>query len=255
MFRRLAVFAGGCDLQAAEAVCAAPACSPSDVLDALARLADKSLVQVERTLRARGTASSRRFASTRANGCSTRVRTPLCAIGTCGTGQTSVLDADVRLRSIRGDWSDSQRCLRLLDAERDNIRAALRWAIASAQIELGLQVAAALSTPSYVWGRYAESRQLLLDLLDTPGAQDLPSAAVALGSAGGLAFYQDDYSTAQRLLEHSRARWVGQADVERLPDTLNSLSMTVLRHGDKPRARRLLEEARALELASRAAVQ
>jgi ATP/maltotriose-dependent transcriptional regulator MalT len=160
----------------------------------------------------------------------------------------SVLDADLRLRSRHGNWSDSLRCLQLLDEERDNIRAALRWAISSAQIELGLRVAAALSTPSYVWGRYAESRQLLLDLLEAPGAHNLPSAAVALGSAGGLAFYQDDYSTAQRLLELSCARWVGQEDVERLPDTLNSLSMTVLRQGDKLRARRLLDEARALEL-------
>ena len=248
VFRRLAVFAGGGDLPAAEAVCADAGISPSDVLDALARLADKSLVQVERTpsgARYRFLAPIRQYAGQRLldAGESTAVRDRHLRYWA-----ETVLDADVRLRSIHGDWSDSQRCLRLLDAERDNIRAALRWAITSAQIELGLQVAAALSTPSYVSGRYAESRQLLLDLLDAPGAQDLPSTAVALGSAGGLAFYQDDYSTAQRLLEHSCARWVGQADVERLPDTLNSLSMTVLRHGDKPRARRLLEEARALEL-------
>jgi predicted ATPase len=47
IFRRLAVFAGGCDLQAAEAVCAGDGTPVSDVLDALAHLADKSLVQVE----------------------------------------------------------------------------------------------------------------------------------------------------------------------------------------------------------------
>ena len=221
----------------------------SDVLDALARLADKSLVQVESTpsgARYRCLAPIRQYARERLIDSGEEHRRARSASAVLGSSRARC--GRPTAQQSTANWSDSQRCLRRLEDERDNIRAALRWAIASAQIELGLQVAAALSTPSYVWGLYAECRQLLVDLLDTPGAQDLPSAAVALGSAGGLAFYQDDYSTAQRLLEQSRARWVGQADVERLPDTLNSLSMTVLRYGDKLGARRLLDEARALEL-------
>jgi len=142
------------------------------------------------------------------------------------------------------------RRLRLVEVERDNVRAALRWAIASRQVEIGLQVAAGLSTACYVWGLYAECRQWLADLMDTPGSTRLPSAAVALGSAGGLAFYQDDYTTARTLLEDSRAHWMAQTNRDRLPDTLNSLSMTTLRLGDRLGARRLLEEAHALELAS-----
>jgi len=47
LFRRLAVFAGGCTLEAAEAVCAAPAPLPPTVLDGLASLVDKSLVRTE----------------------------------------------------------------------------------------------------------------------------------------------------------------------------------------------------------------
>ncbi|HEY1297915.1 MAG TPA: tetratricopeptide repeat protein, partial [Chloroflexota bacterium] len=248
VFRRMAVFAGGCDLSAAETVCAGAGTSSSDVLEGLARLADKSLVQVESTpsgARYRCLAPILQYARERLidSGEHDAVRDRHLHYWA-----TAVLDADVRMRSSRTEWSHNMRDLERLEKERDNIRAALRWAIANRNIELGLQVAAALSTPSYVWGVYAESRQLLVDLLEIPGALDLPSAAVALGSAGGLAFYQDDYSTARTLLEQSRARWVGRADIERLPDTLNSLSMTVLRHGDKLGARRLLAEARALEL-------
>ncbi|MBB6351012.1 BTAD domain-containing putative transcriptional regulator [Nonomuraea muscovyensis] len=50
VLRRLAVHAGGCTLEAAEEVCAAPGADPGlDVLDVLARLVDRSLVDVVET--------------------------------------------------------------------------------------------------------------------------------------------------------------------------------------------------------------
>src|SRR6476620_8298809 len=45
LFRRLAVFVGGCSLEAAEAVCCAEGDLDSDVLDVIASLADKSLLR------------------------------------------------------------------------------------------------------------------------------------------------------------------------------------------------------------------
>src|SRR6266542_3339052 len=47
IFQRLAVFAGGWSLEAAEAVCARGEVEPRDVLPMLAQLVDRSLVQVE----------------------------------------------------------------------------------------------------------------------------------------------------------------------------------------------------------------
>ena len=44
VFERLSVFAGGCSLEAAEAVCAGDDVAPEDVADLLAHLVDKSLV-------------------------------------------------------------------------------------------------------------------------------------------------------------------------------------------------------------------
>jgi predicted ATPase/DNA-binding SARP family transcriptional activator len=48
VFRRLAVFAGGCTLDAAEAVCAGGVVHADDVADIVARLVDKSLVVADR---------------------------------------------------------------------------------------------------------------------------------------------------------------------------------------------------------------
>jgi len=45
LFRRLAVFVGGCTLEAVEAICHAPGDLAEDVLDGVARLVDKSLLQ------------------------------------------------------------------------------------------------------------------------------------------------------------------------------------------------------------------
>ncbi len=57
LFRRLAVFAGGWDLEAAEAVCSGAGVMPATVLDLLDRLVEKSLVLVDAT----GTAARYRF--------------------------------------------------------------------------------------------------------------------------------------------------------------------------------------------------
>lgn len=47
LFRRLSVFAGGCTLEAAEAICTDEGIAEDEVLDVLTRLVDKSLVVVE----------------------------------------------------------------------------------------------------------------------------------------------------------------------------------------------------------------
>ena len=47
LFRRLAAFAGGWDLEAAEAVCAGEGIERADVPDLLARLVEKSLALLE----------------------------------------------------------------------------------------------------------------------------------------------------------------------------------------------------------------
>ncbi len=52
MLDRLSVFAGGFDLEAAEAVCGADPIAPEDVLDLVNSLVEKSLIMVEQEGRA-----------------------------------------------------------------------------------------------------------------------------------------------------------------------------------------------------------
>ena len=69
LLRRLAVFAGGFDLEAAEEVCAGDALDAAAIADVLGRLVEKSLVAVERGLAASAaTGCSRPCACTRASG-------------------------------------------------------------------------------------------------------------------------------------------------------------------------------------------
>jgi hypothetical protein len=68
LFRRLAVFAGGCTVAAAEAVCGGDGLRPQDVLEGLFRLADRSLV-VAAGGRPAASGCWRRCAPTARNGC------------------------------------------------------------------------------------------------------------------------------------------------------------------------------------------
>ncbi len=65
VFERLSVFPGGCTIDAAEAVCAIDGLDPTDVVDSVTGLVDKSLLVVDRSgPEARAITCSRRSDST-----------------------------------------------------------------------------------------------------------------------------------------------------------------------------------------------
>ena len=122
LFRRLAVFAGGWTLEAAEAACAGPPIPPGHVARLLAALADKSLVHVERPdrgTRYRLLEVIRAFAHERL--------------------ATSGEETDLRMRHARYFAELGERSAPLLigpqqadrarhlDQETENLRAARRW--------------------------------------------------------------------------------------------------------------------------------
>lgn len=140
LLRRLSVFAGGCWLAAAEAVCTDDGIAPSQLLPLLASLVDKSLVTAE-TLRS-GDARYRLLETIR----------QYAAEQLAVSGETTAL-RDRHLRSflqliekteakLKGE--DQQRWLDWLEVAYDNVRAALSWSLESDQIEAGLRMAVAL---------------------------------------------------------------------------------------------------------------
>src|SRR5262249_31205310 len=91
-----------------------------------------------------------------------------------------------------------------LNRERDNLRAALRWAIDSGDAGRAVRLGGALWDFWSVNGHYTEGRAWLADILALPaGVDDESSGAArarALQTAGHLANAQADYASALTVL-------------------------------------------------------
>lgn len=138
LFRRLAVFAGGWTLEAAESVCSGVGIAPEDVLDLMAHLVDKSLVVVTREgseSRYRRLETIRQYA-----------REKLAESGESETLRNRHLEYFGGLverfePGLRGP--DQVSLMDRLEIELDNLRAALDWTLdhnASAGIRLASQL-------------------------------------------------------------------------------------------------------------------
>jgi len=256
LFRRLGVFAGGCALEVAETVCAAPeGVEPLsiDVLEGLGALVDQSLVQqreegveprfgmlqvireyaLER-LEASGEAEAlRRAHAASALALGERVEPEL-------TGPNA------------GVWLD------LLESEHDNLRAALGWAQKRGEVETGLRLVAAVFRFWMVRGHLREGRtwvERLLALADT-GAASGGIRARALRAAGVLALYQGDEAAAGSWLGQAVALGRAAGDPRTVANALSSLGVMALGQGDLEQAAAHLEESLALmrELSERRGV-
>ena len=202
LFMRLAVFVGGCTLEAAESVCG----DDLDVVDGLASLTDGGLIRVEGTDEApRFTMLEpiREYAVERfdESGEAEELRRRHAAYF-LGLAE----EAEPNLRGSPGDWLDR------LEREHDNFRAALDRLEASGDSETALQLAAALWRFWYLKGHLREGRHRIEDAL---GADERPTAArgKALNGAASLAVNTGDAATARHRAEEALAlhRTLGDA--------------------------------------------
>src|SRR5262249_30642844 len=163
LWQRLAVFAGGATLEAAEQVCAGGAVHRDDVLDLLAALVDKSLVvvtgggrpryQMRETIRAYG------LERLDATGERERLRRAHVAYF-LELAET----AEPYLRSGEQlDW------LARLSEDHDNLHVALRGAIAAGDAEPAIRLVAALGWYWWLHGHRAEGMVLAADAVNLPG--------------------------------------------------------------------------------------
>ena len=150
MFRRLAVFIGGFDLDAAEAVAGGGDVERFQVLDLLTLLVDKSLVVAESTsgrTRYRLLETMRQYAqdkldeSGEADAVRSRHRDHY-------TAMAALLDTPARV--------DHVRRLEQADTEIDNLRAAFAWSRKNSDTELALQLASSLQPQWLTRGRTRE---------------------------------------------------------------------------------------------------
>ena len=202
LFARLSVFAGGSSLEAAEAVVDHGRSLGIDVLDGLSTLVDQSLVRT--TEGAGGEPRFRMLHVIREFGLE-----QLASSGELDAVRDRHLDyfaslAERAEREIVGN--ETGRWLDRLEVEHDNIRVALRWAIESGRIETGLAMGGRLWRFWHQRAHLGEGLAMLRELLACPGAQaTTPGRAKAVNGAGGLAYWQNDYPTAEAFYEEHLA--------------------------------------------------
>jgi non-specific serine/threonine protein kinase len=213
LFRRLAVFVGGCTLEAAEHVSretdVTPDCrpaSPASVLDGIASLVAKSLLREEdgsgggagrgdpryRMLETVREYGLERLAASGDEAATRDKHAAWCVARTAAAG------ADIWLTS---DPSDVEG----LEAEFANLRAALGWLEQTGQGDDLLRLAAAIGQFCYLTGRHREGRDWLERALAAASATPRPERARALWSAGVLAQRLGDVEAAIQRLEQSAA--------------------------------------------------
>ncbi|HEX9286373.1 MAG TPA: tetratricopeptide repeat protein, partial [Thermoanaerobaculia bacterium] len=253
LFRRLAVFVGGCTLESVEAACNAKSDLALDPLDGMASMVDKSLLrQVDfegEEPRFVMLDTIREYAVERLAASGDEPITRRSHAAYCLILAEEIGSADAGIDS--SDWLD--RC----DREHENFRAALEWLWRTNEAEWGLRLAGALFQ---FWERreyISEGRDWLGKLLALPGAAARTKVrARALFAAGVLAGAQKDYGVAETLLQESLEINRETHDKWAAAVSLNALAVTALDCRDVAAARSLSEQNLEVwrELGDRAAV-
>jgi predicted ATPase/DNA-binding XRE family transcriptional regulator len=148
---------------------------------------------------------------------------------------------------------DQQRWLDRLDAETNNIRAALRYWREAGAADEGLRTATALWRFAYLRGRYAEGRDALhaaLQVADAAPGADPVLRAGALVAAGTLAYLQCEYDEGARLVRDGLARYRAAGEVGGVADALQRLGSIARERGAYEEAVALHEEGLALRRAA-----
>jgi predicted ATPase/DNA-binding SARP family transcriptional activator len=188
-FARLGVFAGGFTLESAEAVCGLEA------LDAIASLVEHSLL-ASRDGRFEMLETVREYAVDRLTKAGTHEevrRAHVRAYVQLVDGGESGMES-----AATGEWLDR------LDAERENVRAAVTFAVADGDAKSALSFGADLWR-YWIWrGNLTEGRELLAAALSLPGGPPALRQR-ALNGAGAVAGEQGHFEAAKALFEQSMA--------------------------------------------------
>lgn len=143
--------------------------------------------------------------------------------------------------------SEQQLWLERLEAEHDNLRAALEWGNKGTGKEAALRLAGAIWRFWSVRGYLGEGRGRLSGLLRLDSAGLSPAARVKLlTGAGGLAKQQSDLPSARAFYEDSLTIQRELGDQRGIAHSLRNLGTLALSEGDYPSARALYEESLAI---------
>jgi predicted ATPase len=246
LFRRVALFQGGSTLEATDAVCNAEHNLGVDVLDGIASLVDKSLVRQEER---EGGESRFVMLETIREYATEKLEESLEAEAVGGHHARYYLAvAEEAASELRGprqlEWLDR------LEAEHDNLRAALEWTLAAIPgaggqaraPDMALRLGAALSSFWTIRGYLTEGRSWLERALDTT-SEDTMARASALAGAGYMTYFHGDLLAARTLLEESIRVFRQMGDRRNIAYPLAMLAVASLGLGEYAGARVSVEEA------------
>lgn len=200
LFVRLAVFSGGCTLDAVEAVCAGEGLERADALNLLAALHERSLLvayEHGEVMRYRLLEPIRQYAEER-----------LAAVGSAPwrDRHRDYFLALAEAAEPALDTPEQARWMELLEHDHANLRATLSWCAEQAHIESGLRLCDALKIFWLRRGYTAEGQRVLQRLLAHPDAALHPMALARGLHVGALCSYRlGDHPAAHAALEQSLA--------------------------------------------------
>jgi len=242
LFRRLSVFVGGCSLEGVEAVCDTKGDLNLDLLDGMASLVDKSLLQqVEQPngdSRFVMLETIREYAREKLDASLEQAQTRRAHAAYC------LVLAEEETTERTG--TESSEWLERFALEHDNFRAGLEWLIETGDVDWGLRLGTALF-------RFWETREYLTEgsatlgkLLKIEGAATPTKVrARALFAAGVLAGEQGDYAAADAHVRESLSIARRLHDQQGVAVSLNALGVLERDRGDIAAAHSLLEESLA----------
>jgi predicted ATPase/class 3 adenylate cyclase/DNA-binding XRE family transcriptional regulator len=242
LFARLAVFVGGCTLEALEAVSNVDADVAADPLDTIQALVNNSLVRQE----VRGNAEPRLHM--------------LETIREYALEQLVVRGEEAALRTRhasyylnlaqaaqpRLDTDQQEAWLDRLEAEHDNLRAALTWALERGETELAVRLSTALWRFWEMRGYFTEGRRWLSTVLDQIDEMDAALQAAAYTGAGTMAYHQREHAQAIQWHQHALDLYRSLDDKHGIAFALNNLGVQWLEQGDFAPAMQHLTESLAL---------
>jgi predicted ATPase/DNA-binding SARP family transcriptional activator len=196
--RRLSVFSGGASLEAAERICAGDAVEQDEVLELLTSLAEKSLLLTEGdgALRYRMLGTIKEYAADR-----------LTEAGESDLARRAHLGYFTQLTESAEPYlrrAEQLEWLARLEADHDNIGAAMRGAIAAGEAQAAMRLAAAAGWYWWLGGRRSEGFELIVTATNTPG--EVTDEVRAMVYALVVLFV-----TSGRGDGHEAAEWIHQA--------------------------------------------
>src|SRR6266699_1898501 len=237
LFCRLCTFAGGCSLEAAEAFCAGDGIEEKQVLELLSHLIDQSLVHMQ----------EERIGDARYR--------LLEVIWQFGREKLEAKGEAIILSRRHRDWylglaeqaeqeltgTHQGAWLDRLEAEQENVRAALGWSLEREEGEEAARIGVSLWPFWILRGYMSEGREWLDRTLAKLPDRTAVRAKV-LWATGIITGRLGDSMRATHLLEESLEVWRTVGDKKRIASALSTLGVAAQRQGDYEQATARFEE-------------